>query len=187
LAEDTRDVTVENIELVGSTVEGVVRVSNLAFEKWIAVRFTPDKWQTTSEVTARYKESLLNGAMDPFVFTIKLADVLSRAEEKTLYHAVRYSVAGREIWDDNSGRNHHVQIVREKVPKANKETVVEKPEESSHADDIADLRHQLEQAFKPGRLIRDSWWYSRPALASPMGIAISDTKPPPSSRSDTEL
>ena len=29
--------------------------------------------------------------------------------------------------------------------------MVEKPQESSRADDLADLRHQLEQAFKPGR------------------------------------
>ena len=120
-----------------------------AIEKWIAVSFTLDKWQTTSEVTARYKESLPNGTIDRFIFTIKLADVLSRAEEKTLYLAVRYSVAGREIRDNNSGRNYHVQIVRKKVPKANMETVVEKPQESSHTDDLADLRHQLEQAFKP--------------------------------------
>ena len=53
LAEDMRDVAVENIQLVGAAVEGVVRVRNLAFEKWIAVRFTLDKWQTISEVTAR--------------------------------------------------------------------------------------------------------------------------------------
>jgi len=151
LAEDLRDVAVENIELLGTTVEGVIRVRNLASEKWIAVRLTLDKWQITSEVTARYKESRPNGTMDCFIFTIKLADVLSRAEEKALHLAVRYSVSGREIWDNNSGRDHHIQIVREKVPKANKETVVEKPQESSHADDIADLWHQLEQAFKPGR------------------------------------
>jgi hypothetical protein len=88
LAKDLRDVAVENIELVGTTVEGVVRVRNLAFEKWIAVRFTLDKWQTTSEVTARYKVFLPNGTMDRFIFTIKLADVFSRAEEKTLYLAV---------------------------------------------------------------------------------------------------
>ena len=150
LAEDLRDVAVENI-LVGTTVEGVIRVRNLAFEKWISVRFTLDRWQTTSEVTARYKESLPNCTMDRFIFTIKLADVLSHAEEKSLYLVVRYSVAGCEIWDKNSGRNYHIQIVREKVPKANKETVVEKPRDSSHADDLADLRHRLEQAFKPGR------------------------------------
>ena len=67
--------------------------------------------------------------------------------EKTLYLVVRYSVSGREIWDNNSGRNYHVQIVREKVPKANKETVVEKPQESS----LADLLRQLEQVVKPDR------------------------------------
>ncbi len=61
-----------------------------------------------------------NGTMDRFIFIIKLADVVSRAE-KSLYLAVRYSVSGCEIWDNNSGRNYHVQIVREKVPKANKE------------------------------------------------------------------
>ncbi len=66
LDEDLRDVAVEDSELVGSTVDGVVRVCNLAFEKWIAVRFTLDKWQTPSEVTARYKESLPNCTMGPF-------------------------------------------------------------------------------------------------------------------------
>ena len=145
LAEDTRDVAVESIDLVGTTIEGVIRVRNIAFEKWTAVRFTLDKWQTTSEVTARYKESLLDGRIDRFTFAIKLADALSRAEEKTLFLAVRYSVAGREIWDNNNGRNYQVQVVREKALKVNKETVVEKPQESSHADDIADLRRQLEQ------------------------------------------
>jgi hypothetical protein len=49
------------------------------------------------------------------------------ARRKSLYLAVGNSVAGHENWDNNSGRYHHVQIVREKVLKANKETVVEDP------------------------------------------------------------
>lgn len=151
LAVDTRDVTLESIDLVGTTVEGVVRVRNIAFEKWIAVRFTLDKWQTTSEVTARYKESVADCHVDRFIFAIKLSDALSRADEKTIYLAIRYSVDGREIWDNNSGRNYRVQVVREKALKANEETVVEKPKESSQADDIADLRRQLEQVVKLGR------------------------------------
>jgi hypothetical protein len=151
LATDLRDVAVENIDLVGTTVEGTVRVRNIAFEKWIAVRFTLDKWQTTSEVTARYKESVPKSAFDRFMFSIKLADVLSRAEEKTLFLAVRYSVAGREIWDNNSGRNYQVRVVREKALKVNKEAVVESREESSRADDIADLRRKLEQVVEHGR------------------------------------
>ena len=150
LAEDTCDVRVESIDLVGTTIEGVVRVRNLAFEKWIAARFTLDNWQTTSEVTARYKDTLQNGTFDRFMFAIKLADVLSRAEEKTLYLTVRYSVAGREIWDNNSGRNYQVRFVREKAPEVNKEAVVDGREKSPKADDIADLQHKLEQVVKLG-------------------------------------
>jgi hypothetical protein len=153
LPEDTRDVAVENIDLVGTVIEGTVRVRNIAFEKWIAVRFTLDKWQTTSEVTARYKESLQNDTFDRFMFSIKLTDVLPRAEEKTLYLAVRYSVPGREIWDSNSGRNYQVLFVREKALKSNTEAraaVVESREESLRADDIADLRRKLEELVELG-------------------------------------
>ena len=148
LTEDTRDVAVESIDLVGTTVEGVVRVRNIAFEKWVAVRFTLDKWQTTSEVTASYKESPQNGIFNRFMFSIKLAEVFSWAEEKTLYLAVRYSVAGREIWDNNNGRNYRVQVVREKEQEVNNEAVVESRDESS--GDIADLLHKLEQVVKVG-------------------------------------
>ncbi|KAI9508814.1 putative phosphatase regulatory subunit-domain-containing protein [Russula earlei] len=151
LVEDARDVAVENVDLTGTTIEGVVRVRNIAFEKWIAVRFTLDNWQTTSEVTARYKESFLDGTIDRFVFSIKLADVLARAEEKTLFLAVRYSVAGREIWDNNNGRNYQVRVGHEKPLKPNKEAVVEKSRGSLRPNDIADLRRQLEQVVKLGR------------------------------------
>ncbi|KAH9057045.1 putative phosphatase regulatory subunit-domain-containing protein [Lactarius deliciosus] len=150
LADDTRDVVVESVDLVGTTIEGIVRVRNIAFEKWVAVRFTLDKWQTTSEVTARYKESLDDGAVDRFMFSIKLTDVLSRAEEKTLFIAVRYSVAGREIWDNNNGRNYQVRVVREKPTKPTP-VAAEKPPTPSHADEIAVLRHKLEEVVKLGR------------------------------------
>jgi hypothetical protein len=151
LTDDTRDVVIESVELVGTTIEGVVRVRNIAFEKWVAVRFTLDKWQTTSEVTARYKESLHEGMIDRFTFSIKLADVLSRAEEKTVFLAVRYSVAGRDIWDNNSGRNYQVRIVREKPAKPTTVATEEKPPTDSHADEIAALRHKLEEVVKLGR------------------------------------
>ncbi|KAI9451620.1 putative phosphatase regulatory subunit-domain-containing protein [Lactarius psammicola] len=151
LTDDTRDVVVESLDLVGTTIEGVVRVRNIAFEKWVAVRFTLDKWQTTSEVTARHKESLNDGMADRFMFSIKLADVLSRAEEKTLFLAVRYSVGGREIWDNNNSRNYQVRIVREKPTKPTMVATEEKPPMVSHADDIAVLRHKLEEVVKLGR------------------------------------
>jgi len=155
LAGDMRDVAVENIELVGTTGEGVVRVRNIAFKQCIAVRFTLDKRQRTSEVTTRYMpvESLPKWHHGPLYDHNQTGQTLFPAWRRPSisFLVVRYSVSGREIWDNNSGRNYHVQIVREKVPKANKETVVEKPQESSHANDFADLRRQLEQVVKPGR------------------------------------
>jgi hypothetical protein len=87
------------------------------------------------------------------MFSIKLADVLSRAEEKTLFLAVRYSIPGRETWDNNSGRNYQVRFVREMALKGNTEAsaaVVESREETLRADDIADLRRKLEELVEFG-------------------------------------
>ncbi|KAH9984419.1 putative phosphatase regulatory subunit-domain-containing protein, partial [Russula vinacea] len=135
------NIAVENIDLVGTTVEGIIRVRNLTFNKCIAVYFTLDNWETTSEVTARYKESFSNSTFDRFIFLIKLADVLSRAQEKTLYLSIRYAVFGREIWDNNGGRNYQVRIA-----------MFESCEESFQDDDINHimdlLRRQLEQVVK---------------------------------------
>ena len=152
MAEDTCDIAVENIDLVGTTVEGSIRVRNLAFNKCIAVYFTFDHWETTSEVTARYKESLPDGTFDWFMFSIKLADVLSRAQEKTMHLAVRYAVSGREIWDNNGGRNYQVRIVHKKALKLNKEAMVESREKSFQDDInyIMDLRRQLEEVVEDG-------------------------------------
>ena len=154
LAEGTCNIAVENIDLVGTTVEGIIRVRNLTFNKCIAVYFTLDNWETTSEVTARYKESFSNSTFDRFIFLIKLADVLSRAQEKTLYLSIRYAVFGREIWDNNGGRNYQVRIVHKKALNVNREAMFESCEESFQDDDINHimdlLRRQLEQVVKHG-------------------------------------
>lgn len=136
------DVKLEKLELSedGLSVNGHIRVRNLAFEKWVAVRFTFDWWQTTSEVTARYVESICGGAHDRFQFTIRLNDMMSRIEEKTMFIAVRYSSAGREIWDNNHGENYKVTFSRQKVPRAPPKNVAD-----DAAKGIADLKSKLEQ------------------------------------------
>ncbi|WVQ78658.1 hypothetical protein IAT38_000745 [Cryptococcus sp. DSM 104549] len=93
-------------------LKGVVMVKNIAFQKWVAVRFTFDWWQTTSEVTATYKESVKGGQYDRFAFTIKLTDMLSRIEEKTLFLAIRYNAEGHEMWDSNGGQNYQVLFTK---------------------------------------------------------------------------
>lgn len=95
------------------TLRGIIMCRNLAFQKWVAVRFTLDFWQTTSEVTASFKDSVKGGKYDRFSFTIKMQDIISRIEEKTMFMAIRYTTDGREIWDSNGGQNY--QVLFEKV------------------------------------------------------------------------
>ncbi|KAF7971460.1 hypothetical protein HWV62_21038 [Athelia sp. TMB] len=112
------DVALEEMQLApdGGALHGRVRVRNLAFEKRLAVRFTFDAWQTTSEVAARYVESPADTRFDVFGFTIRLNDILARIEGKSLLLALRYSVAGREIWDNNGGQNYLARFSRKPVP-----------------------------------------------------------------------
>ncbi|KAH9857516.1 putative phosphatase regulatory subunit-domain-containing protein [Lenzites betulinus] len=122
----------------GTALNGTVRVRNLAFEKWVAVRFTVDGWQTTSEVTARYSDSIQSGVFDRFAFSIRLGDMLARIEEKTMFFALRYNVAGREIWDNNDGQNYKVTFAKITPPRA-----------SASADSgLATLKSKLENVVK---------------------------------------
>lgn len=113
-----KDAYVDSLEMDkdGRNIKGIVRVKNLAFEKWVAIRFTLDHWRTVSEVSAEYLDSPPSkaGAQDRFTFTIKLQDLLSRIEDKTMFLAVRYTVGGREIWDNNDGQNYRIEF--RKVP-----------------------------------------------------------------------
>ncbi|GJE88045.1 carbohydrate-binding module family 21 protein [Phanerochaete sordida] len=138
------DAMLEKLELSedGMTVNGHVRVRNLAFEKWVAVRFTFDLWQTTSEVTARYVDSICGGSHDRFHFTIRLNDMMSRIEEKTMFLAVRYSAAGRDIWDNNNGQNYKITFSREKVQRVQPKKLAN---EAAKVTGLADLKSKLEK------------------------------------------
>ncbi|CAE6483047.1 unnamed protein product [Rhizoctonia solani] len=140
---DGADVRVQSLVLSedGSSLVGRVLVRNIAFEKWVVARFTFDWWQTTSEVTARYIDTVADG-VDRFGFTIKLGDVSHRIEEKTLFVAVRYTVEGREIWDSNQGQNYQVSFVKEaKSPNAWNWS-------SKSRNQMTDLRKSLERVMQ---------------------------------------
>lgn len=118
-------VCLKSVELAPDSrnLKGIVQVQNIAFEKCVAVRFTFDKWQTVSEVTAEYLSSGhglrlasgdINGAsqesIDLFGFTVKLQDVLARIEDREMEMALRYLAAGVEYWDNNSNSNYHIRF-----------------------------------------------------------------------------
>ncbi|KAK4143182.1 carbohydrate-binding module family 21 protein [Dichotomopilus funicola] len=102
---------------------GSIAVANLAFQKFVACRFTLDYWKTTSEVTAEYVNEIRGDdttqAQDRFNFTIKLSD-LANLEAKTLYFCLRYTVNGQEYWDNNNGINFQVDFRKKLVPQPGK-------------------------------------------------------------------
>ncbi|KAF9654046.1 hypothetical protein BDM02DRAFT_3074481, partial [Thelephora ganbajun] len=103
------DVMLEDVTLSKeATICGHVKVRNLAFQKSVAVRFTFDFWQTTSEVSAKYEQTLAHGTFDRFSFVVRLHDILSKIEDKTLFMAIRYAVNGQELWDNNLGQNYKI-------------------------------------------------------------------------------
>jgi hypothetical protein len=92
---------------------GTVIVTNVVFEKYVAVHFTFDNWQTISEVAAEYNHgqmNQLNRGFDQFRFIIQLQDQLS-IWSKTLVLCIWYYVKGQVYWDNNSGENFHINFV----------------------------------------------------------------------------
>ena len=115
----SKPVYIENISFCSesTTLLGSVVVLNLAYEKFIAARFTLDNWQTTSEVSAEYDDydkqrKSGDSDHDRFKFSIDLADQVN-LESKMLLLCVRYSVNNQEHWDNNNGANF--QITFEKL------------------------------------------------------------------------
>ncbi|KAI5885400.1 uncharacterized protein SCHCODRAFT_02520592 [Schizophyllum commune H4-8] len=145
-----RNVYLESLELVSPPpadpndelrINGTVVVRNLSFEKIIAVRFTLDDWNTTSEVLGKHVESLMAlppalqarhwGAQahsmksptrerpaapmwDRFSFSVRLSDYAHNLDTRVLWLVVRYSVpgGGGEWWDNNGGRDFRVAFRR---------------------------------------------------------------------------
>lgn len=78
----------------GAVMSGRVRVVNLARDKQVTLRVTSDGWRTSRDVEATWQTG------NDFAFTV--ADL--GVPEQVAY-AVRYRVAGVELWGNDRGRN----------------------------------------------------------------------------------
>lgn len=110
-------VKIEHIELITKeddtslALVGTCQVANLAFEKHVVIRYSLDHWVTVKEVNATFKEPVAHSAntWDRFGFKIVL-NSMHHAHE-TLYLAVKYTVSGREFWDNNDNKDYKLDIV----------------------------------------------------------------------------
>ncbi|KAL0091806.1 carbohydrate-binding module family 21 protein [Phycomyces blakesleeanus] len=119
----SRPIRVEKkLDVTTTEIVGQVQVRNLAYHKTVWVRYTFDCWQTVENVEAVYREPV--GGKDPnnsnydiFIFTIQLNRLSTNRPANnnvlaTLDFAVQYTVDGREVWDNNEGKNYSVQLIK---------------------------------------------------------------------------
>ncbi|KDN44142.1 carbohydrate-binding module family 21 protein [Tilletiaria anomala UBC 951] len=119
-----RDIFLERVFLADDlrSVKGAIQVRNLAFEKWVAVRFTLDNWATVNEVSAEFSENIKDGLSDRFTFSIKLNELLNwprgagQHETKSMFLCLRYRTAGQEMWDNNGDLNYQLDFRKRPVP-----------------------------------------------------------------------
>ncbi|KAG6844891.1 hypothetical protein H0H87_002726 [Tephrocybe sp. NHM501043] len=155
------DVLLESLTLSedSPSIVGCVRVANVAYAKSVVARFTFDAWQTTSEVSARYISSP-SSQTDIFVFTVRLNDLMARIDGKRMLLAVRYNVGGREVWDNNCGRDYLVEFGLEAKHMTRSELYTTTNSSSSSENErgrrptpdpntIASLRSTLEKVVPP--------------------------------------
>ncbi|KAF9908737.1 hypothetical protein EC991_009547 [Linnemannia zychae] len=130
-----------------SELQGKILIHNIAFHKHVSVRYTTDYWQTQTEVSAEYKESIPGSALDRFAFKIPM-EMDKTMVERSFCFAVRYQVIGREFWDSNNGMNYQVECKR---------VVVVAPPATS------DLSKQMNSILLASRMPD----YSKPVLKKP--------------------
>lgn len=122
---DYENVLLERVEIVNGVslaLRGTVIARNVAFQKFVAVRFTLDHWQTVSEVSGQHVVHIPSGTTgdegwDRFGFTVRLDDFKRKIEERSLEMCVRYNCDGHEWWDSNSGENYRFTFKRTSVRK----------------------------------------------------------------------
>lgn len=93
------------------TLLGHCTVLNLAFEKRVMARYTLDNWDTFVDVDASYIESLDDGTYDRFSFTLRIHQDWS-ADELDIQLALCFYVENAEYWDNHSGENYHIKLIR---------------------------------------------------------------------------
>ncbi|WWC73499.1 uncharacterized protein I206_107470 [Kwoniella pini CBS 10737] len=119
------NVMLERIELQSGLgplcMRGSVIARNISFQKWVAVRFTLDHWQTVSEVSGTHvchipATTTGDEGWDRFSFSIKLDDYKRKLDERQLILCVHYSVHGQDWWDSNDGMNYNFTF-KKSMPK----------------------------------------------------------------------
>eukprot|EP00731_Ephydatia_muelleri_P020432 Em0013g159a len=104
---NSQKVCLESLKSERRSLHGIVRLSNIAYEKSVNVRWTVDKWQNCHESRASYVPCSSDGKTDSFTFELPV-------NGEDVEFAIRYECNGQEYWDNNKGRNYVVYSTLQK-------------------------------------------------------------------------
>lgn len=90
-------VTLESIREEPKSIHGVIRVSNISYDKEVTVRWSHDNWKSYHDTHAVFCAN--DGGTDRFTFELPI-------NGDDLVLAIRYRVESQEYWDNNRGRNY---------------------------------------------------------------------------------
>ena len=105
----SQNVCLENVACEKFVVSGLIRVTNLCYRKEVTVRFTLDGWETYRDIWADYMSSCSDGKTDKFTFRITVP--FDFEVNRHMQFAICYRVLNQEFWDNNDGKNYHVQCL----------------------------------------------------------------------------
>lgn len=100
-----------------NTLLGHIAVKNIAFEKYVNIKYSIDDWKTVTVVAAEYNDDVRRKrrqqGYDRFTFAINMGDFPQHAiKTKSIFFCVGYWTNGQEFWDNNNGRNYQVDFTR---------------------------------------------------------------------------
>ena len=92
-------VCLEFIQIDSNEIHGYVRVLNTTYVKDVTVHYTKNNWKIVRTKKAEWVETVNNGAMDRFIFTIPGRQSVGQ---------LSFSIKFNGILDDNKGHNYTV-------------------------------------------------------------------------------
>ena len=102
---ERNNVCLENMKRDGPCIRGYVRVTNIAYNKKVQVRWTADAWHRHQDVECTYSHAFQDSNTDCFTFKLPISG-------EQLEIALQYTVNGQTYWDNNGGKNYKISIKR---------------------------------------------------------------------------
>ncbi|XP_029472341.1 protein phosphatase 1 regulatory subunit 3A isoform X2 [Rhinatrema bivittatum] len=88
-----------------TSMKGIIRVLNVAFEKLVYVRISLDAWQSYYDILAEYMPESYDGETDQFFFKISLVPPYQKEGTKIEF-CIRYETPVGIFWANNNEENY---------------------------------------------------------------------------------